>query len=106
MCCLRHPEAAQQERSLGFVQRPGVLPEPVHETILGEFTGLVRFSAEGSRQFFESLDRHVWQHGIQGYVADVLCALHRKWELAFHLSTERLRLRPWAASRGTPEPLS
>jgi choline kinase len=61
-------------------------------TILGEFTSLVRFSAEGSRQFFDTLDKHVWQHGIQGYVADVLCAMHRKWELAFHLSNDHHRI--------------
>lgn len=61
-------------------------------TCLGEFTGAVRFSAEGSRQFFDTLESHVWQHGIQGYVADVLCALHRRSELAFHLSTDHRRL--------------
>jgi choline kinase len=60
--------------------------------VLGEFTGMVRFSAEGSSQFFGSLERHVWQHGIQGYVADVLCAVHRKWELAFHLSSDHRRV--------------
>ena len=31
--------------------------------ILGEFTGMVRCSADGSRQLFEMLERHVWQHG-------------------------------------------
>jgi choline kinase len=60
--------------------------------ILGEFTGMVRFSAEGSQQFFDMLERHVWQHGIQGYVADVLCTTHRKWELAFHLSNDHRRI--------------
>jgi choline kinase len=60
--------------------------------VLGEFTGLVRFSAEGSGQFFDTLNRHVWQHGLQGYVADILCQLHRKWELAFHLSNDHLRV--------------
>ena len=60
--------------------------------VLGEFTGLVRFSAEGSRQFFDALERHIWQHGIQGYVADALCTLHRKWELAFHLSNDHRRV--------------
>jgi choline kinase len=61
-------------------------------TVLGEFTSLVRFSAEGSTQFFAALEKHVWQHGIQGYVADVLCAVHRKWELAFHLSNDHHRV--------------
>ena len=61
-------------------------------TVLGEFSSLVRFSAEGSRQFFDTLEKHVWQHGIQGYVADVLCTLHRKWELAFHLSNDHQRI--------------
>jgi L-glutamine-phosphate cytidylyltransferase len=60
--------------------------------VLGEFTGGVRFRAEGSTQFFATLEKHVWQHGIQGYVADVLCALHRKWELAFHLSNDHHRV--------------
>lgn len=61
-------------------------------TVLGEFTGLVRFSAEGSRQFFEIFERHVWQNGIQGYLADVLCTYHRRWELAFHLSNDHQRV--------------
>ncbi len=61
-------------------------------TILGEFTATVRFSAEGSEQFFETLEKYVWQHGIQGYLADVLCEYHRKWELAFHLSTDHARI--------------
>jgi choline kinase len=61
-------------------------------TVLGEFTGAVRFSAEGSRQLFDTLEKHVWQHGIQGYLADVLCAVHRKWELAFHLSADHRRI--------------
>jgi L-glutamine-phosphate cytidylyltransferase len=60
--------------------------------VLGEFTGAVRFSAEGSTQFFTTLEKHVWAHGIGGYVADVLCAVHRKWELAFHLSSDHQRI--------------
>jgi choline kinase len=60
--------------------------------VLGEFTGCVRFSAEGSTQLFDALEKYVWQHGIQGYLADVLCSLHRKWELAFHLSTDHRRV--------------
>jgi choline kinase len=60
--------------------------------VLGEFTATVRFSAEGSTQFFETFEKYVWQHGIQGYVADVLCAHHRKWEVAFHLSTDHRRV--------------
>jgi choline kinase len=60
--------------------------------VLGEFTGAVRFSAEGSTSFFDALEKHVWQHGIHGYVADVLCAYHRKWELAFHLSNDHRRI--------------
>ena len=64
------------------------LPGPV----LGEFTGLVRFSAEGSTQFFAELEKHAWLHGVHGYVADVLCAVHRKWELAFHLSSDHHRI--------------
>lgn len=60
--------------------------------ILGELTGAVRFSAEGSSQFFSALEKYAWQHGIQGYVADVLCALHRRFELAFHLSSDHDRI--------------
>lgn len=60
--------------------------------VLGEFTGLVRFSAEGSCQFFAALERHAWNQGIQGYLADVLSSLHRKWELAFHLSSDHHRM--------------
>ncbi len=60
--------------------------------IVGEFTGSVRFSAEGSALFFETLRKHVWQHGIQGYVADALCTHHRKWPLAFHLSDNHDRV--------------
>ncbi len=61
-------------------------------TVLGEFTGMFRCSAEGSTQFFDMLERHVWQHGIEGYVADVLCTTHRKWPLAFHLSADHRRV--------------
>jgi choline kinase len=60
--------------------------------VLGEFTGLVRFSAEGSGQFFDTLARQVWNCGLHGYVADILCQLHRKWELAFHLSNDHDRV--------------
>jgi choline kinase len=60
--------------------------------VLGEFTSLVRCSAEGSRQFFDILEKYVWQHGVQGYVADVLCAYHRRWELSFHVSQDHRRL--------------
>ena len=34
---LRHPEPAEQERALGLVQRPGVVPEPVHVPVFGQF---------------------------------------------------------------------
>ncbi len=60
--------------------------------VLGEFTGLLRASAEGSGHLFSTLEKYVWQHGIQGYLADVLCAAHRKWELAFHLSSDHHRI--------------
>jgi choline kinase len=62
------------------------------DAVLGEFTATVRFSPDGSRQFFETLEKHVWQHGIQGYLADVLCTYQRKWELSFHLSTDHRRV--------------
>jgi choline kinase len=60
--------------------------------VLGEFTGAVRFSAEGASQLFSTLDRHAWRDSLQGYLADVLCSLHRKWELAFHLSQDHHRI--------------
>jgi choline kinase len=60
--------------------------------IVGEFTATVRFSDEGSSQFFDMLEKHVWQHGIQGYLADVLCTYHRKWDLTFHLSNDHRRV--------------
>ncbi len=60
--------------------------------VLGEFTGAVRFSADGSSQLFETLEKYAWERGAQGYLADVLCALHRKWELAFHLSRDHRRV--------------
>lgn len=60
--------------------------------VLGEMTGMVRFTADGSSQFFEMLDHHVWRFGIEGYLADVLCTVHRKWELAFHLSQDHRRV--------------
>jgi choline kinase len=54
--------------------------------VLGEMTGLLRCTAAGSRQFFTNLEKHVWQHGLHSSLADLLCQLHRRWELAFHLS--------------------
>jgi choline kinase len=60
--------------------------------VLGEFTGMFRCSAEGSTQFFDMLEKHVWQQGIEGYVADILCVTHRKWPLAFHLSGDHRRV--------------
>jgi choline kinase len=79
-----------------FVNRAGKLRTMtktfLEGPVLGEFTGLVRCSAEGCTQLFTMLEKHVWQHGIQGYLADVLCATHRKWELAFHLSTDHRRV--------------
>jgi choline kinase len=62
------------------------------DRVLGEFTGAVRFSAEGSSQFFDALEKYVWQYGIQGYLADVLVQYHRKWELEFHLSQDHRRV--------------
>ncbi len=62
------------------------------DTVLGEFTATVRFSAEGSTQFWDTLEKYVWQHGAQGYLADVLVAYHRKWELSFHLSQDHRRV--------------
>lgn len=79
-----------------FVNRQGALRTMTKAfldgPVLGEFTGMVRFSAEGAQQFFEMLEKHVWQHGIGGYIADVLCTTHRKWELAFHLNADHRRM--------------
>jgi len=79
-----------------FVNRQGKL-RTITKTflegpILGEFTGLVRCSAEGCAHLFTTLETHVWQHGIQGYLADVLCSTHRRWELSFHLSSDHHRI--------------
>jgi choline kinase len=54
--------------------------------VLGEFTGLVRFSSEGGRHFFSTFENHVWRHGLRGSLADVLCQVHKRWDLCFHLS--------------------
>src|SRR5439155_8341092 len=75
-----------------YVNRQGALQAitktVLKGTVLGEFTGTVRFSAEGSRQFFDTFERYAWQQGIQGYLADVLCSYHRRYELSFHLSSD------------------
>ena len=91
-----HVKNCDDEDMKVFINRVGKLRSMsktlLEGTVLGEFTATVRFSAEGSKQFFETLEKHVWQHGIQGYLADVLCAYHRKWELAFHLSSDHRRV--------------
>jgi choline kinase len=91
-----HIKPCDDEDMKVFVSRDGKLRTMsknfLKGPVLGEFTGAVRFSAEGSRTFFDTLDKYVWQHGIQGYVADVLCAYHRKWDLAFHLSSDPRRV--------------
>ncbi len=55
-----------------YVNRQGALQTitktVLKGTVLGEFTG------------------------TQGYLADVLCAHHRRWELAFHLSNDHQRV--------------
>jgi len=89
-----------------FLNRAGKL-RTITKTMLdgpciGEFTGMVRFSADGSKQFFDTLEKQVWLHGIDGYVADILCHVHRKWELAFHLSDDHHRVEvdfPYDLSR-------
>jgi choline kinase len=99
-------KACDDEDMKVFINRTGKLrtmsKTVLEGTVLGEFTATVRFSAEGSKQFFETLEKHVWQNGIQGYLADVLCDYHRKWELAFHLSTDHHRVEvdfPYDLSR-------
>jgi len=89
-------KACDDEDMKVYIHRSGKL-RSISKTVLdgmvlGEFTATVRFSAEGSRQFFETLEKHVWQHGIQGYLADVLHTYHRKWELTFHLSSDHRRI--------------
>src|SRR5581483_2081470 len=89
-------KACDDEDMKVYIHRSGKLrtmsKTVLEGTVLGEFTATVRFSAEGSRQFFDTLEKHVWQHGIQGYLADVLCTYHRKWEIAFHLSSDHRRI--------------
>src|SRR5205085_3830338 len=69
-------KACDDEDMKVFVNRAGKLRTMtktfLEGPVLGEFTGLVRCSAEGSTQLFTMLEKHVWQHGIQGYLADVL----------------------------------
>src|SRR5262249_43947376 len=60
--------------------------------VLGEFTGMVRFSAEGSQQFFEMLERHVWQHGIGGCCCGGPGSTPRHGGSAFHFCTHPRRL--------------
>jgi choline kinase len=60
--------------------------------ILGETTGLLRASAQGSEQLFSVLEKHLWQHGAAGSLADLLCHVHKRWELGFHLSSDHDRV--------------
>ena len=60
--------------------------------VLGEMTGLLRCSAEGGKQLFSTLEKHVWQHGLQSSLAEILCHVHKRWELAFHLSALTIAL--------------
>jgi choline kinase len=60
--------------------------------ILGETTGLVRASAEGSEQLFTTLEKLVWQHGAGGSLAELLCQVHKRWDLGFHLSGDHDRV--------------
>jgi choline kinase len=89
-------KACDDEDMKVFVNRAGKLrtisKNCLDGPVLGEFTGLLRCSAEGSTQLFTALEKHVWQHGARGYLADVLCAAHKKWELAFHLSDDHQRV--------------
>ena len=63
-------------------------------TAIGEFSGLIRFSAQGSRLFFDCLADYAWSHGVRAnsYMADVLMACHRSEALAFHLSSDHRRM--------------
>jgi choline kinase len=89
-------KACDEEDMKVYLNRAGKLrtmtKAELEGPILGEFTGVVRFSADGSGWFFKALEQYVWQHGVQGYLADVLVALHRKWELSFHLSQDHNRV--------------
>ena len=60
--------------------------------MLGEFTGRARFSAAASQPLFSTSERHAWHVGIRSYLADVLCTYHRRWDPAFHLSTDHQRV--------------
>lgn len=60
---------------------------------LGEFSGLIRFSATGSRLFFDTLEEYAWSHKLDhAFIADVLMTCHKREPLAFCLSSNHRRL--------------
>jgi choline kinase len=61
---------------------------------LGEFSGMIRFSAAGSRQFFDVLEDYAWSHKLdrETFLADVLTRCHKRDPLAFCLSSNHRRL--------------
>jgi choline kinase len=63
-------------------------------SVLGEFSGLIRFSPQGSRLFFDTLNELGWQRplGHEMYLADLLMACHRSMPLAFYLSSDHRRM--------------
>lgn len=63
-------------------------------TVLGEFTGMIRFSPAGSRLFFDTLAEMGWQRPLshETFLADLLMACHRVQPLAFFLSNDHRRM--------------
>lgn len=61
---------------------------------LGEFSGMIRFSPAGSRQFFDTLGDFAWTRKLdrETFLADVLMACHRRDGLSFCLSNNHRRL--------------
>jgi choline kinase len=60
--------------------------------VVGHDASAVRVECGPRTRLFTTLERHVWAHGIEGYLADILCAVHKKWELAFHLRHDHDRV--------------
>lgn len=63
-------------------------------TVLGEFTGMVRFTPAGSRLFFDALAEFSSTKpiGHDAFFADVLMACHKQQPLGFYVSSDHRRM--------------
>jgi hypothetical protein len=71
-----------------------ISPAALEGPVLGAMTGLLRCSAAGSGQFFAALDECLARPGVLGPLAELLCHLHKRMELRFHLSPAHHRVVP------------